>query len=587
MPVYIAQARPPKYCLRGFQKEVRSQLDITQSSYDFHFRIESLASFCRREWPAIALFGGGFCVVALAAILLIDPAFFYPRLQTDPLNYWLKAKSLVETGHTSAKWAVNIQPFSYAAMPGVLRAPLLAAFHDFDQQLRAVQILNIPIVGCVALFSAYIFSWIHPKRRHRWVIAYAFAFTLLNPVWLSNIFLPLVDAPYAVFSMAALILSIRIICSDGSSLRRPIALAAYAVFFVVTFLLRFTAPVLLVFAAVLWRGKHPHRNVPRRRTLLILAGAAALVALLVLLNADAIFGRYLREPIAFARKGDKLGMILNVVGAGIPAQIVPNFMQGFIDPTIEHYFKTTFFANPLQTAWLIVGLVLGLTTLTGMWKSRDKFLPEILYFLAALPVLGLMMPSTSRYLKSYQAFIWVFFYTGAAFIFNRYRERIPAFLRSRTALVAGAACASIAVVGIRAWRFAGTASEKKFAVTVTSAPSYVGDVAATFRGLRDYVETLPADRTLLVSERGSMGRWKAISNRDYYFPDSAMSGLLRSKDFYLLIECGTMESCQSWNVWRSQMETRVSRYGSFNYDSVYAIARPRARALVYRIRNTE
>ena len=35
------------------------------------------------------------------------------------------------------------------------------------------------------------------------------------------------------------------------------------------------------------------------------------------------------------------------------------------------------------------------------------------------------------------------------------------------------------------------------------------------------------------------------------------------------------------------VETRVSKYGAFNYDSVYAIARPRARAEVYRIRNAE
>jgi hypothetical protein len=295
----------------------------------------------------------------------------------------------------------------------------------------------------------------------------------------------------------------------------------------------------------------------------------------------------MREPIAFARKGDKLGMILNVLGAAIPAQIIPNFMQGFIDPTIEHYFKTTFFANPIQTAWLIVGLMFGVTTVIGIWKSRDRFLPEILYFLAALPVLGLMMPSTSRYLKGYQAFVWIFFYTGASFIFNRYRERLPLFLRTRSAVIAGAVCSLTAVVGIRAWRFAGTASEKKFAVTVTSTPSYVLDVATTFRGLRHYVETLPPDKTLLVSERGSMGRWKAIANRDYYYPDSAMAGLLSRKDFYLLVECGTMESCQSWKVWRSQMEGRVSKYGWFNYDSVYAIARPRARAEVYRIRNTE
>jgi len=156
-------------------------------------------------------------------------------------------------------------------------------------------------------------------------------------------------------------------------------------------------------------------------------------------------------------------------------------------------------------------------------------------------------------------------------------------------MVAAIAIASvlIVVIGIRAWRFAGTASEKKFAVSVTSAPRYVSDVASVFRGLRGFIETLPADNSLLVSERGSMGRWKAISNRDYYYPDSAMAGLLNHKDLYLLVECGTMEGCQSWDAWLSRMQAHVSKYGAFHYDSVFAIARPRARAEVYRIRGTE
>ena len=141
---------------------------------------------------------------------------------------------------------------------------------------------------------------------------------------------------------------------------------------------------------------------------------------------------------------------------------------------------------------------------------------------------GLMLPSTSRYLKTYQGFIWIFFYTGAAYLYNRNRDRIPATFRSRKAALLAVAAGLLVVVGIRAWRFAGTASEKKFAVTAASTPDYVGDVATTFRSLREYIETLPKEKTLLVGERGSMGRWKAISGRDYYSPDSAMSPSNRS-----------------------------------------------------------
>ncbi|MGI9044255.1 MAG: hypothetical protein ACR2GK_09050 [Gemmatimonadaceae bacterium] len=66
----------------------------------------------------------------LAILFSIDPAFFYPRIETDQLLYLLKAKSLVETGSTAARLYVNADPFAYAAMPGVLRAPFLLMFDE-------------------------------------------------------------------------------------------------------------------------------------------------------------------------------------------------------------------------------------------------------------------------------------------------------------------------------------------------------------------------------------------------------------------------------------------------------------------------
>ncbi|HEX6575381.1 MAG TPA: hypothetical protein VF042_10475 [Gemmatimonadaceae bacterium] len=557
-----------------------------RSSYEYHSRIESFSSFCRREAKSIAIFGGGFVVLTIAAILIIDPAFFYPRLQTDPLNYWLKAKSLVETGSTSARWAVNIPPFAYAAMPGVLRAPFLLLFHDFDAQLRAIQFANIPIVGGVALISSYVLSWALPPRHHRLAIAYAFLFTVFSPVWMANVFLPLVDAPYALFTLIAIVLSVRIIYETRTAVRRTL-IGLFLLTLAIAFPLRFTAPVLLVFGATLLAGKSGDALVKRRKTVLAIAGMAVVLALLVLLNWNAIFGRYFRELEAFAVKGEKPGMVLNVLAAAIPSQVVPNFMQGFVYVPIDQYFKASFFGTPMQAAWTMAGVLTSAIAIAGAWKSRGRFLPEILYLLASLPVLGLMMPSTSRYLKSYQGFVWIFFFSGAAWIYGKNRERIPPFMRTRSFAVAGAFALAAMVIGIRSWRFVGTASEKKFAVGVSRAPDYLTDVSATFRGLRQYLETLPADRTLLVSDKGSMGRWKAIAGRDYYYPDTTMKSVASNKDLYLIVECGTMEGCQIWDEWRSKLEQRVDKFGQFRYDSVYAIARPRARAEVYRIRNTE
>ena len=62
-------------------------LDDISSSYQFHRELESPAAFIRREWQALAVFGGGFVAVLLLGVLAVDPAYFYPRLSTDPLLY--------------------------------------------------------------------------------------------------------------------------------------------------------------------------------------------------------------------------------------------------------------------------------------------------------------------------------------------------------------------------------------------------------------------------------------------------------------------------------------------------------------------
>jgi hypothetical protein len=121
-------------------------------------------------------------------------------------------------------------------------------------------------------------------------------------------------------------------------------------------------------------------------------------------------------------------------------------------------------------------------------------------------------------------------------------------------------------------------------VSMSAAPRYVSDVATTFRGLRRFIESLPRDSTLLVGERTSMGRWKAIAGRDSYYPDSALSRTAQARPVYLLVECGTMEVCQGgWSYYDSVARSRVKKFGAFRFDSVFALESPRARVEVYRI----
>ena len=134
-----------------------------------------------------------------------------------------------------------------------------------------MQMMNIPIVASVALMSAYILSWMLPQKHHRSAIIFAFAFTLLSPVWAANVFLPLADAPYAAFTLAAILLSAEILCSEKPVRQRPAALTVLALLFAVSFALRFTAPVLLAFGGLLVLGRWRERKPSRQAVLLTLA----------------------------------------------------------------------------------------------------------------------------------------------------------------------------------------------------------------------------------------------------------------------------------------------------------------------------
>jgi hypothetical protein len=208
-----------------------SNLDNIDSSYQFHRELESPVAFMRREWRALVIFGGGFVAVLLVGVLAVDPAYFYPRLATDPLRYYLKGLAFAGTGHVIARSAVNSEPFHYVSMPGMLRSPFIAAFRNFGDQLRAIQVANIALVTATAAMFSYVLSWAVPRARHWMAIGYAFGFILLSSAWVANVFAPLADALYEAFTIAALIIVTRVICSDRPIRSRPFAIAGAAILF--------------------------------------------------------------------------------------------------------------------------------------------------------------------------------------------------------------------------------------------------------------------------------------------------------------------------------------------------------------------
>jgi hypothetical protein len=560
-------------------------LDDITSSYRFHKELESPVAFLRREWKALAIFGGCFAAILLVAVLAIDPAFFYPRLGTDPLLYYLKGLAFAETGHTAARIAVNRLPFAYVAMPGIIRVPFMLAFRDFDDQLRAIQLSNIVLVGATAAMYSYVFSWILPQAKHWLAIGFSFAFMLLSPHWLANVFAPLAEAPYAVLTTAAFILATRVIASHRPLRGQALAIACGAVLFMLAFLVKYTAPVLLVYIGLLATGRL--REHPMRRRVRIIGSTAVIAGIvsLILLNWRTLF-HYLQLTIGFLLFANKKGVLVNLLGLAVPAQIIPDFQLAFQRNPVMGKYRVEFGATHFDVAVTVAGAAMSLICFYGIWRARRRFTPEAGYLLAALPVLALVIPSTLRYLMTYQPLFWIFFYVGASIVFAPVISRIRA---SRLGAIAMAGLVLLSISGVvylRSNRMIGVTANRG-AISVANTRGYVKEVATTFRDLRRFLETLPRDRTLLVGAYGTTGRWTVISGLDYYLPDSGLGVAARTHDVYVLLECGTFEICQDFGRWESKVRKNLGKFGEYSYEPVFSRTGEHAKARVYRLRSLQ
>lgn len=527
----------------------------------------------------VALCAGAYVALMLAVLLGVDAAFFYPRIETDQLLYLLKAKSFVETGTTAARAAINVEPFAYAAMPGVLRAPFLFLFDEFDHQLRAIQLLNVAIAATTAAMSAYILSWALPRRLHRGAIAFAFAFVVLSPDWLTNTFVPLADAPYALLTLSCILIAISVFTSEQPIKTRWAAVALFAVLFVIAFLVRFTAPVLLVAIAVLARGRWRDAKISRNTKRAVIGIPVVLILVLVVLNAQAIFGKYIGEPIWYLSAADKTGMGLNVFGSAIPAQIIPVFNLAFDVMPPADRLNPVFGTTTRDSLWTAVGLLISGIVVIGLVRSTKRILPEIACVLVAFPVLAVMIQSTTRYLMSYQAILWFMFATGVAFLIEPWASRVS---MTRVRRIMGGA-ALLGIAGIVLLRSA-TAARTADADSLLDGPRrYTREVGETFRSLRSFLETLPGDRTLLITSGGEVGRWDVIADRRHYAPDSLLAAAVSGNYVYSVISCGTATSCAPFDQWHASRVRRFAQYGDFKYEKVFERRSASARATVHRL----
>jgi hypothetical protein len=311
------------------------------------------------------------------------------------------------------------------------------------------------------------------------------------------------------------------------------------------------------------------------------AVVALVLVVLVALNWNILHGRYLMEPVLFLFRASKASVMMNLLASALPSQIVPRFQRLFShDPVVDTY-HVNFGAAPRDLVLVAIGFAISTTVFFGMWRERRRFVPEIAYTLAAMPVLTLMIPSTTRYLIAYEPLFWIFFYAGASALLAPLALRFAPSPRAVLAAVALLILTAVGAVYLRSSRSHGG----RMAIGETRA--YSTEVASTFAALRQYLETLPRDHTFLIGSRGTSGRWKAISGLEYYRPDRGLSVAVAQRDTYLVLDCATLDLCRDFERVDRQSRNIFDRYGKFSFDPVFDRTTEHARARVYRIRDSQ
>ena len=278
-----------------------------------------------------------------------------------------------------------------------------------------------------------------------------------------------------------------------------------------------------------------------------------IVAGLVFFNRDAIFGRYLHDPMWFIRKADDRLLVLNIFASAIPSQIIPAFNLAYSRPPVIGPMNMAFATTTRDLIWAMIGIAVSAVVIFGAWQSRRRFLPELLYVLAPLPLLAPIVPSVARIWRPTSRSTGFSLAVGASTISRPSRNQMQSPRRTAILVAAGVWADRGYHWTMRLRKVVGTANPSQ-AVSVMRAPAYFAGVSRPFRELREFIETLPIDRTLLIGAGASTGRWKVISGRDYYVPDPNLVNVVRSKDVYLLAECGTLEICRDFDTWTQRLE---------------------------------
>lgn len=474
----------------------------------------------------------------LSIIYLIDVGFIYSKLNSDPFNYFVMAKSLAETGSTDVSVVEGDRPIIYTQIPAYVRFPLFLLFKDLDTRLRAIQVFNIILLTIVAnIYWIYLRKTI-PVSWYKDLTFLPFIYLCFNP-WFVNVYLPLSDLILALLFLSIIVI-IKTIDPGKISLRRLfIVMMVLGIFMWSAFLLKFTSASLIAFMIIYFLQNN--NNYQETRKSIIVKMSLTFISIVIiafaLLTNFNLIKYYVKAGVgiyglSLHRAGHVfIESMANLLFSAVPAQIIPNYMS-FYDSVSKISMGLELTQITLNNSlFLIIGLAISVITGAGIWRLRRLMGAEIGCLLVMLPVVMITTNSTARYLSVIQPFFWIFFLQGITVIKPLIKEK------SRKLFIIMIGLFLFIIMSTQYRHIRKISNYTLSGIRPVMMVSFMEEISTTYQATKKFIDSLPKERTRFVFISNCGAKWYAISNIKYITHKNIAQKLKEGYDIYVVVDC--------------------------------------------------
>jgi hypothetical protein len=228
----------------------------------------------------------------------------------------------------------------------------------------------------------------------------------------------------------------------------------------------------------------------------------------------------------------------NLLFSAVPSQIVPNYMSHF-----DYYGKISLGYELRQitlnkSLFLVIGLSISVIIGAGIWRLRRIMRPEIGCLLVMLPVLMIPTDSTARYLSVLQPIFWIFFLQGIydiKLLLEKKSRRLPLVLLGVFIII---------VMSTNYQYMRKISNYDRSGIGPLMIKNSIKEVSTIYHATRQFIDSLPKDRTRFVLSSHYAAKWFAISGIKFINTKDILKKMAEGYDIYVVIDC-TQRFCKS------------------------------------------